>query len=145
MLLFAAMIPLYPATVSFLVIETGLPKESPASQYATLWENCLMDVFFESGYIVSNAPILRLMEEPGNGLPSLAEAEFENAKNGGMDYFLVAVVKHPSPYEVSLRLFSTASKEMQQEHNFLENSRIAGSEEKEVIKNSIRAFAKNME
>ena len=61
------------ATVSFLVIETGLTDEAGSRQHSGLWESGLLDVFFESGHIVSNAPILRLLSKPSGDFPEEAK------------------------------------------------------------------------
>ena len=112
--------PLNAANISFLVIETGLPRGSRTNQYSTMWENGLLDVFFDSGYIVTNAPIMRLYETPGDNFPYEAERDFRGAGDGGMDYFIIAIINYPSPrgaanprpLTVTLRLFNTSSEEM---------------------------------
>ena len=131
--------PLGAAAVSVLVIETGLSDKTPTSQYSTLWENGLMEVFFESGHIVSNAPMMRLGERPGNDFPSEAERDYANATNGGMDYFVVAIVEHPG-YNVSLRLFSTQSRMMIREQWYTGRRPNGTKEEYENIKRVIRVL-----
>ncbi|MDR2048038.1 MAG: hypothetical protein LBP69_01140 [Treponema sp.] len=87
------------ATVSFLVVETGLAEESVRPQSSLLWENGLMDVFFDAGHIVSNAPIMRIPEKTAEKLPGPARIEFDEAKNGGADYFIVVLLEY-SPFAV---------------------------------------------
>ena len=133
--------PLYPASVSFLVIETGLPRESPTNQYTITWENTLLDVFFESGHIVTNSPILRLTQKPEDGFPNVAERDFEEARDGRMDYFLVAIVNYPAPRNVSLRLFRTNSQELVMEHTYTDRTYRTGREEQDAIINAVMTFA----
>lgn len=82
------------ATVSFLVVETGLAEESARPQSSLLWENGLMDVFFDAGHIVSNAPIMRLMEKTAEKLPDLVRGELDQARNGGADYFIMILLEY---------------------------------------------------
>ncbi|MDR1858955.1 MAG: hypothetical protein LBQ69_05745 [Treponema sp.] len=142
LLLFAiAISPLYPATVSFLVMETGLSVESPASQQSAMWENGLLDVFFEAGHIVSNSPIMRLRQRPGDGFPGEAKRDFELAKEGMMDFFVIAVVSHPAPYNVSLRMFRTNSQQMILEHQYTYKTYKTRKEEYDAIKQEILVLA----
>ena len=133
-----AVVRLEAANVSILVIETGLPKENPAQNYSLMWENGLMDVLFEAGHIVSNAPILRLSGKVQNGFPDEAERDMGEARENGMRYFLVAVVNYPLPYNVSLRLFSTSSPEMLYEVKYTYKAPKSEKEEYDNIKKAIR-------
>ena len=133
--------PLCAATVSFLVIEANPPREITASQHSIMWENSLMDVFFESGHIVTNSPILRLGHVPDDGFPAEAERDLELAKEGGMEYFLLAIIRHPAPHNVSLRLFRTDSREMLLEHQYTDMTYRTSKEENDAIKNSVAVMA----
>ena len=135
-----AVFPLGAASVSFLIIETGMSPEIPINQYSILWEDSLMDVFFESGHIVSNAPLMRLARKPADGFPDEAEGNFNEAKNGGMEYFFVAVMNHPEN-NVSMRLFNTESRKMIDEQGYTSGISVNMREERENIKNAIRAMA----
>ena len=134
-------IPLYPASVAFLIIEAGPPREGPTSQQTIIWENNLMEVFFESGHIVTNSPILRLTQRPEDGLPHAAVSDFEDARNGGMDFFVIAVVNHPAPHNVSLRLFRTNSPELVTEQTYTDRAFRTRKEEQDTIMEDIRTFA----
>jgi len=108
---------LYAANVSVLVMESGQSRESPGNQYPTLWENGLLDAFFDSGHIVTNAPIKKIDGKPSEGFPVEAERDFDNAQEGGMDYFVVAVIDYATP-NVSLRLFDIRSTKMVREQKY---------------------------
>jgi hypothetical protein len=89
--------PLSAATVSFMVIESGLPEESGSSSWSNLWESGLLDVFFDAGHIVSNAPVKRLGIKPRQTFPDEAKAEFDEAAAGGVEYFILALLDYPPP------------------------------------------------
>jgi len=135
-----AVFPLNAANVSFLVMETGPSKEDPAGQYPILWENGLLEIFFESGHIVSNFPIMRIVEKPADDFPGEAERDFENAQMGGMDFFLVGIVDYARS-GVSLRLFSTKSTKMIQEEKYMVKTFKSTKEEYENIKTVVRVMA----
>ena len=106
--------PISAATVSFLVIETGVSEEKPAYQYSGLWESGLMDVFFEAGHIVSNASMMRLEYRPDAGFPVEAQKDMEDALEGGVDFFIIALLDYNNPeasalraQNISLRIFKT--------------------------------------
>jgi len=100
------------AMVSFLVIETGLGEDEIQRQHTQQWENYLLDVFFEAGHIVCNAPILRLEKKTMEDLPKEARNDFNEAADGGVEYFIIAQLDYSdgsmNPNEISLRLFTLA-------------------------------------
>jgi hypothetical protein len=127
------------ATVSVLVMETGSPGEQ-TSQYSIMWENGLLEVLFETGHIVSNSPRLTLDEKPSDGFPDEAEKDFEGAKEGGMDYFLIAIVDYTLS-NVSLRLFSTSSPKMIREQKYKVTTYRNIKEEYDSIKAAAESMA----
>jgi hypothetical protein len=137
---------LFGATVSCLVIETGLPSGGPKNQYSIMWENNLMEVFYNTGHIVSNARMIRLGQKPEESFPWEAERDYDEARENGMDYFLIAIIEHPaagtaSPQVVCLRLFSTDSQELVKEQVYSENRPKSAKEENESIKRTISLLA----
>ena len=110
------------ATVSFLVIETGLPPETGINQHSVLWENGLLDVFFEAGHIVSNAPIKRLNSKPMEEFPREAMGDLNDAREGGAEFFILALLEYngvQAPDKISLRMFklNPYKKIFEQQHN----------------------------
>jgi hypothetical protein len=106
------------ATVSFVVIETGLREETPTIASSRLWEDALLGAFFDSGHIVSNTPIQRISVKPPKNLPDEARVSLDDALEGGAEFFILAVLDYqnpvrtgggalPKPNNVSLRLFKT--------------------------------------
>jgi hypothetical protein len=131
--------PLGAATVSVLVMETGNPGEQ-TGQYSIMWENGLLEVLFETGHIVTNSPRVSLDEKPADGFPGEAEKEFEGAKEGGMDYFLIATVDYPQS-NVTLRLFKTNSPQMLREQKYAVTTFRNIKEEYEKIKTAAGTMA----
>jgi len=144
--------PLNAANVSFLVMETGLRQGSPSARYSAMWENGLMETFFEFGHIVSNAPMLQLLEKPVDVFPSEAERDYEDAKRGGMDFFVIAIINYPAtrannntkPQNVILRLFNTKSEKLIHEKTFSDIKTKTPKEEYDYIKNAVAEFAANL-
>ena len=110
--------------ISFLVVETGLQAESRAGEYSTLWEDGLMSVFFDAGHIVSNGTVLRLEKNPTKDFPEEVQADFAEAREGGADFFVLALLEYRSqggaikPSGVSLRIFSVASRKLIYQQRF---------------------------
>jgi hypothetical protein len=107
-------------TLSFLVIETGLGENGPHPEASLVWENRLLAEFFDAGHIVSNAPLLRLAEDPGTDFPGAAREDFEEAAAGGADFFVLALLDYRDapdrrelkPRHLSLRVFRVDSREL---------------------------------
>jgi hypothetical protein len=77
------------SVISFYVIETGLQTEGGRNRNSALWENAFLDVFFDSGYIVSNYPILRLSSKPEGSIIEASGFDADEAKDAGIDFILV--------------------------------------------------------
>ena len=135
---------LFGANVSCLVIETGPPSGTAKNQYSAMWENNLMDVLFETGHIVSNGRMIRLNRKPAESFPPEAERDYQEARENGMDYFLIAIIEQGSggrPQTVSLRLFSTNSQNLIKEQVYADNKPASAKEENESIKRTIGLIA----
>jgi len=78
------------SVISFYIVETGLPVGGARNRNSMLWEDAFMDVFFESGYIVSNYPMMRHSEKPEGNIIEASGFDAEEAKDAGIDYILVA-------------------------------------------------------
>jgi hypothetical protein len=141
------------ATVSFLVVETGIPEQSERPQSSLLWENGLFDVFFDAGHIVSNAPIMRIPEKTTEKLPDPVRDELDQARNGGAEYFIVVLLEYPAsgeppvsgtapggkPEKVYLRIFSVSNETLVYEIALAGTTRLDANEEfLEVKKNAAR-------
>jgi hypothetical protein len=102
------------ATVSVLVVETGLFPETGQAESSSVWESGVMDALFDAGHIVSNAPIVRLKTLPGPGIPAELRRDFDEARLGGADFLVLVFLTYPEtdpehPSEVLIRLYSVSS------------------------------------
>ena len=140
---FFAPSPLGAATVSILVMEAGQSRENQGGQYPILWENGLLEIFFDAGHIVSNSPRLQINEKPDDDFPPEAERDFNNAQEGGMEYFLVAIVDYTGS-NVSLRLFNTKSSKMIHEQRYAASTFRSSKEEYEKIKKAVRPMTAHL-
>jgi hypothetical protein len=99
------------ATVSFYVVEAGINEEAD-KRVSELWETAFMDVFFDAGYIISNAPIMRIEKSPSNILQII---DFKEASVCGIDYMLIVLLDYkvgqPSPEEVSFYIYKVTKRE----------------------------------
>jgi hypothetical protein len=112
------------AMVTFLVVETGLKLSESKKPQSQIWENNLMDTFFNAGHIVSNSVMTRMEVPPKDEFNNLVSAEADVALNGGVDYMILAHLNYVSgensPIEIALYLYRLYPVEKIYEH------RIAG-------------------
>jgi hypothetical protein len=105
--------PLSAATITFLVLESGIREGNPAIGFSRQWETGLMDGFFDAGHIVSNTPIKRVAVKSAKEFPDEAQPDFDEAIAGGADFFVLAQLEYQSslgvqgPSAISVRLFRT--------------------------------------
>jgi hypothetical protein len=116
-LAFAGFTALPAATVSVQVVETGLSPEIERTESSLVWESGVMDAFFDAGHIVSNAPIIRLKTLPDREIPPELRRDFDEARLGGADFFVMVFLTYPEdslehPKEVFMRLYSVSSGKM---------------------------------
>jgi hypothetical protein len=150
-LFFLCSLPAGASNVSFLVIEAG--QGNPSGQHSIQWENGIFEVFFDVGHVVSNALKIRINRRPGDNLPDEAERDYIDAKEAGMDFFVVAIINYPEgrvtgtmrPQNVTLRLFSTRFEQMiyEQVYSYTTTSRNA-RDEYDSIKRAVREFAEHI-
>ena len=146
LIIFFSAISLNAATVSFLVIETGLDADPEANLHSSLWESGLLDVFFESGHIVSNAPVMRLYKKPVEKFPAEAQNDFNEALEGGVEYFIIAMLDYQNgvnaqrPQNITLRLFKTRPFEMLFEQKITDTNPRSTKEEYDNLKKAARVL-----
>jgi hypothetical protein len=130
--------------ISICVIETGISPEGPKTPNAMQWENALLDVFFDAGYIVTNAPMMRLEEKPKVDIKTVAIQDMNDAVEGGANYFLIAQLDYiPGPvtqYEVSLYLYSTTPYKKIHESKIQKKVYQTEKEEFENAKSAVKGF-----
>ena len=106
------------ATVSVLVLETGLPPGNGCTPSAEVWESGMMDAFFDAGHIVSNAPCQQIVSAAygaTKGLPMEAGSDFDQARIGGADFFILVLLNYQGDIsenptkEICIRVFQVSS------------------------------------
>ena len=129
------------ASVAVHVIETGLPEGRAVNQHTEQWENAFMDVLFESGFIVSNAPILRIETKPAGDIFQTLLYGSAEMKNWGLDFILVIQLDYSAdprfPSEISFIIYKVSTGE--RIHEARVEGRLYGSTRDEY--NSIRTIA----
>ena len=123
------------ATVSVVVVETGLSPEKGCTPSASVWESGIMDVFFEAGHIVSNAPCSQIISASGL-LPSEVNQDFDQARVGGAEFFVLVILNHPRDKpenfkEVIIRIFRVSTGELLHETSV--SGRAWGNSEDEFL------------
>jgi hypothetical protein len=140
--------PVFAANISFLVIETGIREGSPVNEASSLWETGLLDVFFDAGHIVSNAPIMSLNKSQNKEIPDEARGNLEEAIQGGADFFILALLDYQGavavnvpkikPRTVSLRLFRTKPYKFLYEQFYSAQAQTPGNDELTNAKGAAR-------
>jgi hypothetical protein len=139
-------LPLSAATVSVQILETGLVQGEGLNEYSVLWENSLLDQCFELGHIVSNAPMGLLRQQPPRGgLPPEARDAFEEAREGGAAYFILALLdfngrggKMARPRSVSLRIFRVPSGELLADQSYAGEAALSPRDEQARMDLTVR-------
>ncbi|MCL2185868.1 MAG: hypothetical protein FWB86_08470 [Treponema sp.] len=131
--------------ISFYIIETGLNEEAKIGQ-SELWEGAFMDVFFDAGYIVSNAPVLRLDKKPPN-MERLID--LEEAEMCGVNFVLVAQLDYADgfmmPGEISVSIYNVMKKEKLMERKMAGKQYNTLTAQYDNMKSIARAFVPYIE
>ena len=151
MLLFAILVfPASASMVTFLVVETGLGDEIASSQYSSLWEGGLMEVFFNAGHIVTNYPIARMDKKPAVDLSGNIKLDFDEATEGGAEYFILGFLEHQIqgrsavPTGITVKLYRTDSRELVFEQSFPAGTGRTQNEEYQLAQNAGRLLISNI-
>jgi len=134
------------AMVSFYVVETGLQSEGQVNpnQHSQRWEGAFLDVFFEAGHIVTNAPIQRLVSKPSGDILRAIYFDMQEARDSGSDYVVIARLDYGpdtgSPVEVSFYVFKVTPQEKVYEKKI--NGKTYGSSSDEV--DDLKAIARGL-
>jgi len=121
-LLLVLVFPASASMVSFLVVETGLSEET-VSQYGSIWEGGLMEVFFDAGHIVTNSPIARMEKRPAEDLSGYIGIDFYEATRGGADYFILGFLEFQNkdahvPNAMVIKIYNTDTGKLIFERSF---------------------------
>jgi len=132
--------------ISFLVVETGLSHNSGRNRHSVLWENAFMDVFFDSGYIVSNYPMQRLDYLPEGNIQDISGFDVFEAKDASVNYILIAQLDFNSPINapdlISLFVFKVEQHEIIYEKQIKGKTYGSERDANNDLKNIIRELVK---
>ena len=136
--------PVFASLVSFMVVETGVGEGVSSTQHGSVWEGGLMEVFFDAGYIVTNSPVARMESRPTEDLSGFILTDFNEAVMGGAEYLVIAFLEcqvqgsGAIPLNMTLKLYSTYSRELIFEQIFPINNGRTLAQEFEFAKNAGR-------
>jgi hypothetical protein len=102
-----------------------------------------MDVFFDAGFIVSNAPVLRLENKPSNEI--LRFVDMQQARRAGIDYLLIAQLDftvNGSPSEITFFIYKVNPAEKILERHLQGRQARPEREEFEYMKSIARGLIK---
>jgi len=130
--------------VSFYVVEAGLPEYVENRHHSYIWENAFMDVFFDAGHIVCNAPILRLTARPSGDILSAVAFDALDAREGGIEYILIAMLDYTpdllSADNITFYIYSLTSRKIVYEKKITGKEYRTPREESDDIKSIVRGL-----
>jgi len=131
--------------VAFYLVETGLEEEAVLSnRHAEIWENGFLDVFFEAGHIVSNAPILRLNAKPRGDILRAIDFNVVDVRDGGIDFVIIAMLDYTggsqTPREITFHIYRVIPREHILERTIPGKTYRTVREEFEDIKSIVRGL-----
>jgi len=105
----------FASMVAFYVVEAGGNENMENTRQGIIWENAFLDVFFEAGHIVSNAPLLRLDSMPQGDLLRSVAYDVIDDRSGGIEYVIIALLDYSnntmSPRKVTFYIYNVSTRE----------------------------------
>ena len=149
--LFAVLvIPVSASVVSFLLVETGLRDGAPETQYTSLWEDGLMNAFFDAGHVVTNSLITRMERRPERDLTGIIEVDFREAASGGAEFFILGFLDYRTqegrlvPSDIVVKIYRTSSQQIVYEQRFQAGTGRNLNEESLLAKNTGRVIISHL-
>lgn len=131
--------PVFPSTISLLLVETGINDNVSNIHHTAIWEEALLGAFFDNGYIVTSSPTLRMERRPARDLTGTIARDFDEAVLGGVDYFVLAYLEYrigsggrAFPVGINIRVYSTETRSLIFEQDFPAGSGRNNNEEIEL-------------
>jgi len=104
------------STIAINIVETGTPESRSLYEYTELWEDAFMDVFFESGFIISNAPVMRFETKPVIGIFEYLFYDAAEINRWGVDYIFITQLDYTGtlrqPSEITFIIYRVKTKEI---------------------------------
>ena len=134
--------------VSFLVVETGLSEEAN-TQYGSIWEGGLMEVFFDAGHIVTNCPIARIEKRPENDISGPIGNDFFEAAVNGAEYFILCYLEFQNksrsvPNAMVIRIYNVNAEKLIYERSFPAGTGRSLGDEYQTALNTGRTIVSNI-
>jgi len=147
-LLLLLVFPASASMVSFLVVETGL-GEGTNTQYGSIWEGGLMEVFFDAGHIVTNCPIARVEKRPENDISGPIGNDFFEAAVNGAEYFVLCYLEYQSmsrsvPNAMVIKIFNINAEKLIYERSFPAGTGRSLGDEYQTALNTGRIIVSNI-
>ena len=103
-----------------------------------------MDVFFDAGHIVSNAPLMRFETKPQSDILQFAGISVIEARNWGIDYILIAQLDYSDvaqpPANITFYIYRVSANEKILERQITGKSYRSAREEYDDIRVIIRSL-----
>ena len=134
--------------VSFLVVETGLSEEAN-TQYGSIWEGGLMEVFFDAGHIVTNSPIARMEKKPENDISGTIGNDFFEAAVNGAEYFVLCYLEFQNrsrsvPNAMVIKIYDVNAEKLIFERSFPAGTGRSLNDEYQIAQNTGRIIVSNI-
>ena len=145
-LLLLLVFPASASMVSFLVVETGL-GEGTNTQYGSIWEGGLMEVFFDAGHIVTNCPIARMDKKPENDISGAIGNDFFEAAVNGAEYFVLCYLEFKDrsvPNAMVIKIYNINAQKLIFERSFPAGTGKSLNDEYQVAQNAGRIIVSNV-
>jgi hypothetical protein len=137
-----------------MVVETGVNENTPRLDASSLWEGGLMDVCFDTGHIVTNAPILRLERNQVRPYPDEVLLDLGDAIESGVEYYILAVLDYEilpddtsayRPRSIALRFVQLAPRRVLFEVHYTGNPQATLAEASRQAKEAARVLLTHFE
>ncbi|MCL2276766.1 MAG: hypothetical protein FWC21_02595 [Treponema sp.] len=107
---------IFASTVIINIIETGIPENRSVSEYTEIWEDAFMDVFFESGLIISNDSILRFETKPLINIFEYVVYDISEISKWGIDFIIITQLDYigniRQPSEINFIIYKVRTNEI---------------------------------
>jgi len=128
--------------VSFYIVETGLNENLDEVRHSVLWENAFLDIFFDAGHIVCNAPILRLERKTNEDITKVVD--LKEARDLGVDFVIITQLDYTTdvktPEDISFFIYNLLTYELLLEKKIVASSIKKANIEYDDIKSVVRGF-----
>jgi hypothetical protein len=139
------------ANISVMIIETGRGAVTVRGT-ADVWEDNLMDTFFQAGHIVTNARSRQIEKFPMEEIPEEALRDLQAASEGGAEFFIIALLGYgdiirdgnSKPETIALRLYQVSPYNFLSEETIVQGRAVPFDEAVKRTRNAVHNFISQM-